>query len=570
MNTPHISLVETVFPFGALVNADGSWMHVGRPLAACLGAQCGSGLFGAFEAGDDLSVAGAARDDVRLRSRAFAGVSLEGRLFLLDEEAQIYLFIAVPAAGSGARILGLLDPELAATPAPSAAGQTEAAGDASDASGATDPLTGLPDRKAFFERLRARRAADGPCAAVIHIELRKFKWINSSYGREAGDLVLRRVADILRSELKADDFAARLGGDEFAVLTGKSEQARDVTALLRRVLERISEPVQVGAAVMRVSGCGGATLLEPAGGKSVDDLLTEAEFASLQARRGGHPQICVFGETLQAPHAFVQTLMRDIETAIETGQFRPFFQIQRDLVGDTVLGAEVLARWDHPELGILNPTRFLPIAERMGLVGKIDAQVRDRALECMAHWHAEGIDPPHISINVTEEDILSAEFGPRLLAMIDRWGLAADKVMFELVESIVFDGESDIVRKAAASLCKSGFRLALDDFGTGRASIASLLSVPVSVVKIDRAFVAGIDRDARLKKITSAIIQITKHLGFDVLAEGVETQAEADLLADLGCTALQGHLVSEPLDAGDFEALLTSLHPTDGRRAGIG
>ncbi|MEO1292979.1 MAG: EAL domain-containing protein [Pseudomonadota bacterium] len=256
---------------------------------------------------------------------------------------------------------------------------------------------------------------------------------------------------------------------------------------------------------------------------------------------------------MQRRETLIREMTRDIGPALESGAFVPFFQIQVDTHTKTVFGVEVLGRWLHPRHGVIAPKQFLYVAERARLTEQIDRSIYLKALDHFAAWRAQGIGLQHISFNVTGRALADGTFLTWFENALRERGLHPSDVVLELVETILLDGESRDITETAAALAEAGFRLAIDDFGTGHASIASLISVPVRLVKIDRTFVAGIHESVERTLLTKAIIDLSKQLNIEVLAEGVEARAERDLITSLGCPLFQGYFYGRPVPAAQVE-----------------
>lgn len=427
----------------------------------------------------------------------------------------------------------------------------------------TDTLTGLPNRRALMEftesLIRSKTPSQAP-TYLMHFDLDRFKQVNDTLGHAAGDAVLKRVAIDLSDVIRPSDMVARIGGDEFVLVFNSMPDLAAVEALGHRLIERVSVPIRFKGQMAQVFASIGITAVPQDHSKSVDVLLLEADLALYEAKETGRGTVRIFSSDLAEREAMAQRLLRDIEPAIAAGQFVPNFQLQVDYQTGQLFGAEMLARWDHPELGTLRPGQFLDIAERARLVEKIDLAIYDSALQHFASWKSQGIAPPHISVNVTGRQLMNAGFVDDFSALLEKHHLSPAEIVFELVETILLDGENNEVGQAARRLHEAGFALAIDDFGTGRASLTSLLSVPISLVKIDRAFVSNLHRDHKKAMLTEAMINIAHSLDLKVLAEGVEDQAECETLLGLGCSAFQGYFLHKPQPPSAFTEVLMDKH----------
>ncbi|MEO0912836.1 MAG: GGDEF domain-containing phosphodiesterase, partial [Pseudomonadota bacterium] len=324
----------------------------------------------------------------------------------------------------------------------------------------------------------------------------------------------------------------------------------------RRLIDRIGLPVDVEGQSAEVGASVGITTIPAGCEKSLDTLLKEADVALYDVKNAGRGAVSVFTRELEDREARVKQLIRDIEPAIARGEFVPFYQLQVDVATGMVFGAEVLGRWQHPELGLILPQQFLEVAERAQLVEKIDAAIFAQALDNLAAWSRQGIAPPHLSLNLTFRKLTGGNFAERFRDEVDARGLHPSQIIFELIELILIDEETVAIHEAAEMLHRNGFKLAIDDFGTGRASLMSLLSVPASIVKIDRSFVSNLDQFPKKMLMTEAIMNIARALGLNVIAEGTETEKECAILLGLGCTIFQGFLFNRPEPALRFERTL--------------
>lgn len=423
----------------------------------------------------------------------------------------------------------------------------------------TDPLTGLPNRRALSRQLESVLVSGrlGECLAVVHVDLDHFKRVNDTLGHGAGDEVLSRVSEILIRAAGEHGMATRIGGDEFVLLIPIEDDVQEpLLEMAQQLIREISQPVMIAGYQAQISASIGITFARAGEKKSVDDVLLEADLALYEVKTNGRGRIHFYDCSLSSRQALVQSLTRDLEPAIASGQFEPFYQVQVDALTGKVYGAEVLARWRHPVHGLLTPATFLVISERSKLTETIDACILTRALDDFVQWKERGLDLPHLCFNITADKLSDSTFLETLERETDARGIERSEVMIELMESILIDGGKPAVRAAAEDLAAAGFRLALDDFGTGRASIASLIAVPVHLVKIDRSFVTGINTDSKRQMLTQAIVSLAAGLRLEVLAEGVESPEEAQTLTRLGCWKFQGYLFSRPVPPAQFERLL--------------
>lgn len=420
-----------------------------------------------------------------------------------------------------------------------------------------DALTGLPNRRALMERLRALLDAPGRgSVAVLHIDLDKFKEVNDTLGHAAGDEVLVHAAACMRSEARAGDFCARLGGDEFAMLFDSTTDAAGLQAISTRLIAAMSQPLRIEGKITRIGASIGIAVVEPGRACTPDALLHEADLALYEIKRGGRGAAMLCTPELRARHADLQAMSKEIETGLANGAFVPHFQPQVNVASGEVVGFEALARWRHPERGLLRPAEFMPVSDRAGLTPRIDAHLRREALGVFGLWLREGRAIPAISLNLTTDDLREPAFCDRLLWDLEEACVPPARVRLEMVESVLFDENAEHVTRGCEALTRAGFSLSIDDFGTGHASILSLVNLPVSCLKIDRAFVNGVGADGRLRTLARSMIGMAASLGLDVVGEGVEAAEDLAVMRELGCDVFQSYLFGRPMPAEDVPGWL--------------
>ncbi|MCZ2290385.1 MAG: EAL domain-containing protein [Burkholderiales bacterium] len=428
----------------------------------------------------------------------------------------------------------------------------------------TDGLTGLPNRRRLAERVveaaaLSRRSGDG--FAFLLVDLDRFRQVNDSLGHDAGDEVLRGVAQRLQECLRAGDDVARLGGDQFALLAhGLDVDAAE--ALARRMLTAVGQASgQVGdkAGTPFTLTCSIGVAMCPQHGRSLDELLRHAEEAMRAVKDAGRanyrlPRERGVGDTrraLQLDHA--------MRKALVSGRFRLNYQPQVVLASGRPVGVEALLRWRDPELGEISPSEFIPVVEETGFVVAIGDWVLAQALRQAALWHERG-HPLPVAVNVSALQFRQARFVEQVASVLAVSGLPPSLLELELTESIlVRDADEALARLQALS--SLGVRLSIDDFGTGYSSLAYLKRFPIDKLKIDRSFVAGLPTDESDAGIVRAILQMARALNLQVVAEGVETAAQRDFLLAEGCALCQGYLFSPALDALSLEQRLQDVAP---------
>jgi diguanylate cyclase (GGDEF)-like protein/PAS domain S-box-containing protein len=442
-----------------------------------------------------------------------------------------------------------------------------------------DALTGLANRAMFLERLRvgidrldrsgerrgaAITAADDAATqlVVLFVDIDQFKILNDSLGHAMGDQLLVGVADRLRDHLVDVDTVARFGGDEFAVLAevpaGSNEQARAVADQVQRAL--VAPFLLDGQAICATASIGIVTSTDPNADPA--DLLRHADTAMYRAKAEGRATSRLFDDTMRASMARRYELARQLGTALDAGQLRVHYQPEVDLLTNRVIGVEALVRWEHPDKGLLTAGTFIDIAEETGIIVPIGAWVLEEALRQAARWPSlEDGSPLLTRINLSANQLTQDDFAKTIGALLDEVGIACETVCFELTESALIDTGAAAMANIDA-IRTLGVKLAIDDFGTGYSSMTYLKQIPADVLKIDLSFVQGLPTDARDRHIVASIVQLAKALGFDVVAEGVESEEQADILRSLGCRRAQGYLWGRSAPADAILAMLAAQAAT--------
>ncbi|MGY1699296.1 putative bifunctional diguanylate cyclase/phosphodiesterase [Geodermatophilus sp. SYSU D00766] len=422
-----------------------------------------------------------------------------------------------------------------------------------------DALTGLANRVLFADRVGQallRTVRGGGSVAVVSLDVDGFQAVNDGLGHAAGDALLREVAARLRGAVRADDTVARLGGDEFAVLVEQSGSGDDETvATAERVRAALSRPVLLAGGPVAVSASVGVAVGRGATG--AESLVADADLALYTAKLEGRGRTVRFEPGMRAAARAARELEDELRGALDRGEFRLVYQPVVALADRRVTGFEALLRWDSPRLGAVGPDRFVPVAEAAGLMDEIGAWVLREACATAAAWRRDhpAAGATSMAVNVSATQLRSPDLAASVAAALADSGLPACALVLEVTETALVD---DPERAAAslAALRALGVRLALDDFGTGYSSLAHLRQFTVDVLKIDRSFVGGIADAEPLPAIVRGTIDLGRTLGLEVLAEGVEHEHQARLLAEGCCDTAQGHLFARPLERTDAEALL--------------
>jgi diguanylate cyclase (GGDEF)-like protein/PAS domain S-box-containing protein len=422
----------------------------------------------------------------------------------------------------------------------------------------TDGLTGLPNRRLLADRAEvalslARR--DGTPFAVMFLNLDRFSHINETLGRVLGDRVLLDVAERVKGCLRGVDTIARVGGDEFVVLAQQADDA-GAHATAVRLLEALKRPFDQGGISFTVTASIGVALF-PSDGASMDELMRRADSAMREVKRAGRAGYRFHRTRPGATDTRLRSRMRldhAMRMALAQGRFRLHYQPQIDLASGRVVGAEALIRWRDPELGEISPGEFIPVAEESGFIIAIGDWVLKRAVTQAAAWRSAGLAMA-VSVNVSALQFQQPGFVDGVADVLRESGLPPQLLELELTESILVQDAKDAMLRLQA-LAQLGVRLAIDDFGTGYSSLAYLKRFPISRLKIDRTFISGLPAEESDAAIVQAIVNMGRALRLEVIAEGVETDAQRRFLQAAGCDQFQGFLFAPALDVAAFEARL--------------
>jgi len=431
-----------------------------------------------------------------------------------------------------------------------------------------DPLTGLANRRALEEQLTrelARARREGGTVAALYIDLDNFKLVNDSLGHAAGDQVLVEVAKRVRDVTRGGDVLARLGGDELVLLRPGQDNGAKETAKVTaaKVLTALDASLVVEGAEFQVGASIGIAL-GPRHGADAATLLKHADVAMYEAKRAGRDTYAVYSEGEPDARGKL-TLTARLRRALARDEFRLAYQPVHGLHGGGFMGVEALLRWDDPEHGLVAPGDFVPLAEETGLITRIGAWVLEAACRQLAAWNAAHGAQLVVGINTSPRELRDPGYVHRVETALDRHGLPPEQLLIEVTESAMH--ASDRVVAAVSELHALGVRLALDDFGTEHASLSRLRALPVGVLKIDRSFLRDVPGDPQAAAVERAIAMLGAGLDMQVVAEGIETEAQLRFVEEAGCTFGQGFLLARPQAAEAIDALLTSSeaprHPAD-------
>jgi diguanylate cyclase (GGDEF)-like protein len=427
-----------------------------------------------------------------------------------------------------------------------------------------DSLTGLPNRTLFQLTLgEAIEGAEGrgERMAVMLMDLDHFKEINDTLGHHFGDLLLRQIGPRLSTALREDDMMARLGGDEFGVLLPDIADERIASSIAERLLEAMHQPIEVEGLALEVAGSIGIAVY-PDDAEDADALLRRADVAMYAAKGSGGGYVQYAAE-LDDDGSFRLGLLAQVRPGLERGEFVMYYQPKIRTSDGRAAGAEVLARWENPALGVLSPQEFIPLIEETTLLRPFTRYVIDRALRQWREWAQIGVRLP-ISVNVSPRSMLDVEFPDQIAELLNDLDVPPAFVTMELTESSLL---SDSGRSLGVldRLADVGVRLSIDDFGTGYSSMKYLRRLPIDELKIDRSFVMQMLVDSNDFTIVHATATLGRNLGLHVVAEGVEDRETFDKLAEIGCDEAQGFYLGRPMSAVEFTAWLAARHSDTAR-----
>ncbi|MET3353974.1 UNVERIFIED_ORG: diguanylate cyclase (GGDEF)-like protein/PAS domain S-box-containing protein [Xanthobacter viscosus] len=432
-----------------------------------------------------------------------------------------------------------------------------------------DTLTGLSNRGRLLESLSDLIAEAGERdepLAVLMLDVDHFKDVNDTLGHSTGDALLVEMARRLKAQLRTGDAVGRTGGDEFAVLVhdcGAEEAAR----IARRLIDYMAAPIPAQKLHLTMSASVGIALY-PQHGASAETLLQHADTAMHEAKRKDRGRFQFFTEDLNKRAEDRLVLSVALRKALQNHALRLVYQPQVTLSGGALHGVEALARWSDPVHGEVPAPRFIALAEEYGFIDTIDRWAVEEVCAQMARWRAEGLAVPHVSVNLSPLSFRTGEIVGVISQALKQHRLAPNDLRIEITERVTMDQNPNSFA-IARSIDALGVRIAMDDFGTGYSSLSALSHLPIAELKIDRSFMLSIEQDKNALALATAVILIGQSLGMTVVAEGVETAAQADLLRGLGCHAAQGYLFARPLEAADVAGWLsTPLHPAGPDGAG--
>jgi diguanylate cyclase (GGDEF)-like protein/PAS domain S-box-containing protein len=420
-----------------------------------------------------------------------------------------------------------------------------------------DALTSLPNRAMFSEVLNlaiqnARRYSRN--FAVLFIDLDRFKNINDTLGHEAGDKLLQEMGARLTQTVRASDVVARLGGDEFVVLVQEVSEAKQVAVVARKVLSMLVKPIVIQRQECRVTASIGICMF-PAEAQNEQALMKNADIAMYRAKEDGKNTYKFYSEEMNI-HSFERlALETSLRRGLERNEFLLHYQAKLDLHTGRITGVEALVRWQHPDLGLVPPAQFIPLAEETGLIVPLGKWVLVTACAQNVAWQRDGLPPLNMAVNLSARQFADEDLVKDIAAALESTGLQPELLELELTESMVIQN-TERAGRVLAEIKKMGVRLAIDDFGVGYSSLTHLKRFPIDTLKVDRSFIRDLPQNAEDKALTEAIIAMGKSLNLTVVAEGVETQEQQTFLRDRACDEMQGFFFSKPIPSGEFAELL--------------
>jgi diguanylate cyclase (GGDEF)-like protein len=408
------------------------------------------------------------------------------------------------------------------------------------------------------EQMEKALAANAGSCAVMFVDLDQFKQVNDTLGHPRGDMLLRAVADRLRHIVRTTDIVARFGGDEFVIVVEDVADAAMAASLAGKIFDCFIEEFDLQDSGMSVSPSVGIALY-PENGDSIETLLKNADAAMYEAKAHGRNNYRFFESAMNVSAQRTMQIQRGLRTAAAANQFYLDFQPKFGCKHGHLIGLEALLRWRHPELGLISPAEFIPIAERAGQIVRLGRWVVEETCRQMREWDAAGALPVKVAVNLSPNQLSTPCLAEEMAAVLKKYAIPPTRMMFEITETVVMrDTEASIA--AIGKLHGLGFDLSIDDFGTGYSSLAYLQRFAAGQLKVDRSFVSALDSDdPKSLTIVSAIIGLAHALGMEVVAEGVETQEQLALLNAMKCDQVQGYLLARPLAAERIKEMLVEM-----------
>jgi len=423
-----------------------------------------------------------------------------------------------------------------------------------------DSLTKLPNRRAFDSHLDSavkRCERSGKSFALAYIDLDHFKPINDNYGHHVGDAMLNITAERLNTAIRGCDFVARIGGDEFVAILEEIDSEEDVRPIASRIVDSVKEPYFIDHLNLDISCSIGIAIYPKDGEEDPEKLMVCADAAMYKAKDQGKNQYKFYDSEIESAHDILLSMQNDLCQAIEHKEFSIVYLPKIDCKSLTAIGAEALIRWNHPTKGEIQPNDFLPAAEHFGLVQEINNWVIDECCSMLAHAKQSGLDL-HVSVNLSSHQFRDPKLVKNIVKTIRYYDLDPTNISFEIKETVAINNQRQF-KSLLAKFREAGIKVILDDFGLLPMSLTYLLDLDIDEVKIDRSFIAMINKDQGALALIDAIFKLTHALGFKATAEGIEDEAQQEAIIDLGCDYMQGYLFSKPIKEPELFELYQKL-----------
>jgi diguanylate cyclase (GGDEF)-like protein/PAS domain S-box-containing protein len=431
-----------------------------------------------------------------------------------------------------------------------------------------DPLTGLPNRALFADRLKlsmAQASRQDQVFAIMYVDLDGFKAINDSLGHGIGDELLKELASRLRRALRETDTLARVGGDEFNLLLPQVGDRKDAAQIAQKLLDMMKRPFCLGGQTFRLTMSVGIAFY-PGDGETIEQLVKNADDAMYAVKARGKSAFGFFGTERRAFTESVHPQVEDLEQALERGEFEVYYQPQVHVLTGRITAMEALVRWQHPSRGLLTPGAFLPLAEKSGFIVLLGQEVVRQSCKTVAEWRAAGLSLPRLAINLSPRQLEEGQICKQVAQILAEYSLKTESVILEVTEDVLAKGSARTIG-SLERLTTEGMLLALDNFGIGVLSLSQLRRFPLHTLKISSAVVQDIQSDSDEGAVVAAIVAMAKSLALHVVAAGVETETQFARLSALECPEIQGFAYSPPLSAEAARVLL-ARQPPRGRLTG--
>jgi diguanylate cyclase (GGDEF)-like protein/PAS domain S-box-containing protein len=432
-----------------------------------------------------------------------------------------------------------------------------------------DPLTSLPNRVLFLDRLGQALTRPGAQVAVVLLDIDNFKLVNDSLGHSAGDELLMKIAPRLQTALRPGDTIARLGGDEFVVLLDQIPDEDAAALIAGRIVAAFEAPFELGAGEHFAKASLGIAIADAADSPPAS-LIRDADAAMYEAKARGRARFEIFDRAMRARTVQRLSVENDLRRALDRDELDLLYQPIVSLRDGSIVAVEALLRWRHPERGLLGPAEFIPIAEESGLIEPIERWVLRAACGQAGRWHAMRPDSRQLglSVNLSARHFAQRELETTVAKVLAETGIEPTSLRLEITESVLLE-KSEGAGETIERLERLGVRFVLDDFGTGYSSLAYLSGLPIDGLKVDRSFVQSLGGEGRSTAITTAIVRMAQALALEVIAEGVETERQLAALCELGCELAQGFYFYRPMPAPAISELLRAERDGDGKRRGF-